>query len=435
MNELPKILILSRSFRSGDAITTLHFFNQWPKDKLYCASPVNSPFESAFKEYYRMGSAEMSPRFPFNIIGGGLADGGRHSYDNNVAGQRESFLRKTYRTIGIPFLRYIGQYENRWNIKLSDEFENWVNKIKPDVIYTSLGDSVFANFVLSVKERFPEIPIVIHGFDDWTQPSYNLIFRNNFVKKASALIDKCFDKADLLFTSSDKMNRDFSKRFNKSFQTFTNPVDLSLYKDLEESLSACSDTIRILYIGKISTHNASAIKNMSESLANLNQEYSGKILFDIYTQSKTEDIHTYGIKANEFTSIHPPVPNEEVALLIQQHDILFLPISTDENIARFTRYSMSTKMGEYLASERPVLYCGPSDIAMTEFLKDNKCAVVKESDSSDDLTDGIKDILNNPSIAATMAERGKVVASNEFDMVKVTADFTKAILNIKQNSH
>lgn len=435
MNELPKILILSRSFRSGDAITTLHFFNQWPKDKLYCASPANSPFKSAFKEYYRMGSAEMSPRFPFNIIGGGLADGGRHSYDNNVAGQRESFLRKTYRTIGIPFLRYIGQYENRWNIKLSDEFENWVNKIKPDVIYTSLGDSVFANFVLSVKERFPEIPIVVHGFDDWTQPSYNLIFRNHFVKKASALIDKCFDKADLLFTSSDKMNRDFSKRFNKRFQTFTNPVDLSLYKDLEESLSACSDTIRILYIGKISTHNASAIKNMSESLVNLNQEYSGKILFDIYTQSKTEDIHIYGIKANEFTSIHPPVPNEEVALLIQQHDILFLPISTDENIARFTRYSMSTKMGEYLASERPVLYCGPSDIAMTEFLKDNKCAVVKESDSSDDLTDGIKDILNNPSIAATMAERGKVVASNEFDMVKVTADFTKAILNIKQNSN
>ena len=38
--DYPRILILSSSFKDGDAISILNFFNGWPEESMYCISVV-----------------------------------------------------------------------------------------------------------------------------------------------------------------------------------------------------------------------------------------------------------------------------------------------------------------------------------------------------------------------------------------------------------
>ena len=159
------VLILSRGFSAGDAITTLNLFSRWPKANMFCASPIRSSFYSDFNQYYYMGNKEISLMKPFSYLEKVPSSEILSSHISTDSGKL-SLLRRLYKGVGIPVMRWLDLYENRMTIHLSDSFKSWIRNIRPDVIYTSAGDTEFAKFILSVKKEFPEIPLVVHTFDD-----------------------------------------------------------------------------------------------------------------------------------------------------------------------------------------------------------------------------------------------------------------------------
>lgn len=420
------ILILSRGFRAGDAITTVNLFSKWPKEHLFCASPVESEYAATLGGFYLLGDKEITYTFPFNKISRPIPSrrgvSNRPTKDNN---SRKSLLSRIYENFGRPLLQRLDMYETRLNFNISHELETWIREINPVAIYTSVGDIPMARFIIAIHNKFPEIKIIVHGFDDWLSPTYQIIGGKSHRKKAEQLLRDVLSIASGRFTSSEKMADEYENRFGYKFTMFTNPATLSSYTNKVNKKKIPN----VVFTGKVGWHNDKAIKQLIKAVEVINSNIS-EVEFDIYTDTPKDELSRFLGYLPDCVHIHPPVPNSKIPEILAAAHILYLPISISNDNARFTRYSMSTKMGEYLWSGNPVIYVGPNDIAMTEFLEKNQCAEIITEDNLDIIIKSLKKILKSPD--QEKIKRGKDIASKFFNKETVSETFVKTVEDICQ---
>lgn len=420
------ILILSRGFKAGDAITTINLFAQWSREQLFCASPVESEYAAAIGEFYFLGDKEIKYCFPFNKLSRPASShiGKRNSYNKDKIPSK-SFATRMYENVGRPVLQRMDLYETRLRFVISHEFETWIRKINPSAIYTSVGDFPMAQFVLDLHKKFPDIKIIVHCFDDWLSPTYSIIRGESHRKKTEQILKEVLSIASGRFTSSEKMASEYENQFGYKFTMFTNPASLTS----NESVITRSIIPNIVFTGKVGWHNDIAIQRMIKAVEILNT--NDKIVeFDIYTDTPKDELSRFLGSLPDSVNIHPPVPNTAIPNILASAHALYLPISINKQNARFTRYSMSTKMGEYLWSGNPVIYVGPKDIAMTEFLENNQCAEVITEDNLDLIIKSLKKVLNSPD--KEKIKRGKDIALKLFNKEVVSLAFIKTIEDICQ---
>lgn len=429
MTELePKILIVSRAFDAGDAITTINLFSKWPRNKLFCATPIQTPFAQEFCSCYFLGDKECKVIRPLNLFERVPHSGIQKVNRVDTTKAPFSFKRKVYKRWVMPILKYIDLYDERFQINLSEDFCKWVELIRPDVIYSSVGDISIAMFLLKFNARFPEIKLAIHGFDDWITPSYKILWSENHINKADALLSSLISKAVFLLSTTEMMAREYEKRYGRKFVTFHNPVEFKKTSIIQSNRQKTK--LKLTYIGKVSSHNAKAISDMTKAVEHYNSASEVKIYFTIYTQSTKDVLDGFNIKCDAYTSIHPPIGNSAVAELLMNSNILYLPITITEEIKRFTRYSMSTKMGEYLASSTPVIYCGPEGIAMTEFFKELRCGICITTPGIQPLEDGLKYIMTHPAEIEDWKVRGKEIADKYFNKDTISNQFLEYLQSL-----
>lgn len=424
MQSNQNILIISRGFRAGDAITTLNLFSKWPKENLYCTSPVDSEYVNYFQDSYHLGNLEMQYSFPYKYISTpSKSYRGHCECDQQFNLNKKSFKIHIYERLIRPAIQWLGLYDKRFKINISNEFASWVENIKPVAIYSSVGDLATAEFLIKLHQRFPSIKIIIHGFDDWMSPSYKIWNERLYRRKAERLFNKILSFSSARFTSSEKMVKDYRIRYNYEFKCFPNPVDISSFSlDIKKNRIAT-----VIFIGKVGWHNANAIKVMGQAIDHIN-ENGTKLRFDIYSQTELNQIEQFVGLLPKSTVVHKSISNDEIPSILLSAHILYLPISTDRKTAKFTRYSMSTKMGEYLSSGVPVIYVGPQNIAMTEFLLENECAYVITSNSIDNIKNAvIKSLMMDNS---QMIEKGKMIAHRYFNKELESKRFANELIHI-----
>lgn len=418
----PNILILSRGFRAGDAITTLNLFSKWPEENLFCASLVESEYADKICGFYFLGHKEVKYKFPFNHFSrpkeSHIGLQGIEKRNNST-----SILGKIYNLIGRPILQWLDLYETRLSINVSLEFEAWLTSINPIAVYTSVGDIAMARFILEFHKKFPSIKIIVHGFDDWLSPTYSIINGKSHRKKAETLFKKVLSIASGRFTATQKMAQEYASRYGYEFSVFTNPAPISSINYIVEKAKKPN----ILFIGKVGWHNNDALRLMINAIEKITH-IGHKVCFDIYTDTPTNELKKLLGKLPEQVIVHEPVPNSQITSILLSAHVLYLPISINDQNIRFTRFSMSTKMGEYLNAGVPMIYLGPKNIAMTEFLEVHDCAEIITENSVDELTDRLIHVLKSPD--HNKLENGKKIALKYFNKDIVSNNFSKAIYNI-----
>lgn len=423
MEQLPKVLILSHGFRAGDAITTLNLFSQFPKENLYCASlSYEKEFIDRLNQCYQIGNREI--RYPslFKYIGKAKESGIIYSCDeekDSVSMDKCKIRGKVYRKILMPAMQWIGLYHKRYSLHLSYEMNEWIESIKPRFIYTSIGDPMMAKLVLEITNKFPQIKLAIHGFDDWLTPSYSILFEKKYWKNSDRLLRNILNRSSHFFTSSEKMAIEYKARYGMDFHFYPTPVNTERYKCSREKMLMPN----IIFVGKIAWHNANAIQDLCKAINYM--KGNGKILFfDIYSTSTEAQIRNFLGDIPSFVRLHSSVPHTEVPQLLAQSHIVYLPISITIQASKFTRYSMSTKMGEYLSCGVPMLYYGPENIAMTDFLKTKKCCCVVSTKSIGRLVEAIEYCLSD-AYSSSLLMLGSKVADEIFNIDSISKRFLR----------
>jgi hypothetical protein len=284
--EEPKILILSKSFSSGDAVTAMNLFSKWNSKNLICASFVINENYKYFNTWYYFGNLEMVPLFPFNLFKKIHASQVIDQHSKNIL-YNEPVLTNTnyffYKKFIQPLLEVLGLYESRIRIKLSDQFCTWVKSNNPTYIYTSVGSIMIAKLLLKIKKEFPEIKLIIHGYDDWIYPPYFMLFKKYFINNANYLFECIIRDSSILLSNSELMSLEYHKRYKREFKTFYNPV---IINEVTKNKRGKNTIKHILFTGKIDVHNIDAINEMIYAIDLVNNRSAYRVKFDIYSGSQ-----------------------------------------------------------------------------------------------------------------------------------------------------
>lgn len=317
----------------------------------------------------------------------------------------ESFKSKLKNTIR----QYLVLKIERSKVKIDKETYEKIKSFNPDVIYT-LGGGIS---ILAVSYKLSKklgIPIVIHYMDNWL---HCLQWENNpllyfYKRKLRRYAKLCRDRSSVGITISPKMAEEYTKETGIKHIDIMNSIKVG---DFVCKKKDSDDEFTLVYAGGIHLGREKALVQVSEVIEKLAENSEKKIRFNIYTSDSDMSMYKDLFERFGHTHFKKYVPHDKIKEVYESADAL-IHIENDLSDNGFFKYSISTKISEYLSSGRPVVFFGPDNIYLYEFLKENKIAEAVSDVNS--LENALRNLASNDSDRG-MAENAVRYAYENFD--------------------
>ena len=205
---------------------------------------------------------------------------------------------------------------------------------------------------------------------------------------------------------------EYSRRYNINCALVRNPCSMEeLDAPVNDQWPDGEGRIKIIYTGAIYHANYDCFHNLVSAM-NLLQEQA--IELHIYTAQTVEQLTAQGIKG-ERIFIHTHIPYQQILKEQRQADILFLPLAFNSPIPEVLRTSAPGKMGEYLASGRPILAHVPADSFVAYYMKMKQCSTVAAKNDPSDLAAHILKLIVDGDYRCAIVKNGRRQARLDFD--------------------
>lgn len=392
MNKCPKVLVISHTVFSSNGNmgkTMMDMLSCVPKEKiaqLYFHSEV--PTQLNCEKYFRITDKDMlysvftrKARFKIFEKEDIETDRVNSRTDSGISAKVYQFSRK--RTPMIYILRNIMWSLGKW---YTNELDEWIKKFNPEVVFFAAGDYSFSyKLVYKISEKY-QIPVVIYCADDHfirQKKSGNLLYNyvnNNRVKWANRVVSKSCH----MITISDKMERDYGTMFGLPITTIRISAQENHYR------LSFSKRKGIVYSGNLGVNRITPLLEISRALKNAS--ISGYEYIDVYSGEKNPQTLEL-LTLDNGIYFHGAVRKEKLEEVLGSAKFVLHTEAFDEISKVRTRYSLSTKVAEYLQSGACVLAYGPRDISSIEYLAENNAAVILNK--AIDVTEKISNITNN----------------------------------------
>ncbi len=292
----------------------------------------------------------------------------------------------------LNYLHSIGYaFSSMSEFDITSDVDEFIRSFKPNLIYTLLGSvsSIKLCEKLSIKYNLKVIP---HFMDDWISTLYTgsalLVFHRMY---ATYILNRLLKKVPFGFVISEKMANEYHRRYKCSFFPLMNCV-----KETGVCIKACQEGRKtvIIYAGGLHLNRVSSLLYLCKQMACMSTD---DFVFYIYTSDSDWNKYRHELSAFKFVVYGGFLPQNKMLDVLSQSDILVHLESFDKKLKVYTKYSISTKIPEYLSCKKIIIAIGPSDIASIEYLQKNRAAFVIDSLEKSDLYLSIRDILSNQS--------------------------------------
>lgn len=428
---LPKVLIIGQSFNNdtGGGITLSNLFKNWSKDKLAVACSAYLISESIdptiCDNYYQLGYNETKWRFPFNIIQSKYQSGRLKFNETKTSNtrQKKSKLRvKLIMGFFVPFLQLFGILHIISKTRLSDQFQEWIIKFAPDVIYVQATSRDGILFCLSVHSLLKK-PLIYHIMDDWPSIIAEKGFLRKFwYKKIDADFRKLLVKSDVLMSISGEMSRIYKIRYNKDFIPFHNPIDIDFWGRHQRNSYNLSNEPIILYAGRTGLAIESSLELFAKAVQKANTELKISLKLILQTQEEPTWCKNYSCVEHKKFRKYDDLPK-----IFSNADFLLLPYDFSPKAVKFIKYSMPTKAPEYMMSGTPIILFAPEETAIVKYCELHHCAKIITENNVDIIIAKMKDLIQDESERQRLSENAKRIAREKYNSFNVTNDFERII--------
>lgn len=380
MAKFPKVLIISidpfnRS--NGTGITLSNLFDGWDKNSLaqiYMSDIV--PTNNICEMYYKLEPQVAFYDYWFRKL---LSPFNKSQKEISISpaaitlnASNKSFKNK----IHLNF-RAIADFSPLF---LPLELFTWIERFNPDLIYCALGSARMINLTNEIASRVGK-PIVPHFMDDWISTIYT---QNELGGLARKMVIREFNK--ILFNSngglciSEQMAVEYNKRYKLPFSPFVNCVDDSLFC---LPVTIKNEEFTMIYVGGLHLNRWQSIIDISQAVEQLKM-MGNNIVLKIYCP--LNDISLYKKHFSDFpsTKFEGSLTSDQVPDVLRTASMLVHIESFEKNYVEYTKFSLSTKIPQYMAAGKPILGYGPSLLAsIKHILKANAGKVVSKRDIND----------------------------------------------------
>jgi hypothetical protein len=409
----PNILIISHNSFSKEGMgkTLSSIFSKWPilkLSQLYFNSN-EKPDYSLCNNYFQL----TDPVIFKNIFI-------TPSYHDISNFDNERLLRKPTFAInstnfGFNFLLF---RDLLWSININ-KYEGvfkWVEKTKPDIVFFVGGASAFSyKAALAIVKKF-NLPLFLYFTDDYyiNRRINNPLKCLQYFLNTKPIIKKSIALSKANFVIGELMAAEYSKIFNKEFFPVMNSIDFDLISKFH-SINQKNQDIVLSYIGGLHFDRWKTLVELGILLRQIKKDRLINVTLKIYSTEKLNE--RQNVLLNQCPLIfNGSLDSDEVRKHQIESDILIHVEGFNREYRKATKYSVSTKIPEYLSSARCILAFGPSEIASIRLLSDNNLGVIiTEKDSYEQKYNKLVDILINPKLRDSYGNNGYQYALKKFN--------------------
>lgn len=300
----------------------------------------------------------------------------------------------------------------------SEKLIKWLDDFKPELIFYNFTYNLFLQkIVLFIADRY-DIPIVTAVGDDYyfndkksLSPAYRL-FRRKYKKLTEAVFTR---KGSAVYVC-DKIRDKYKERFGLNGETiyFNTTVKRKPFTPVN------IEHPRIVYFGNIRLGRNYALKNIADALGKINSEYK----IEVYSNEQDEVV--YGVlKGHPNVVWAGAIPYSEVLNKTLSCDIYVAAEGFREEDINFTRYSLSTKAADGLASGAVVLAYGPAESGLMDYLQKTDAAAVCTNEFEIEST--IRNLIYDVDKQRLLYERAKEVTRKNHTLEGSASAFEEVV--------
>lgn len=295
--------------------------------------------------------------------------------------------------------------------------QSFINRLKsfnPDCLYLIAADISFNFFALKLSKKLG-IPIIIHHFDN---------IRESYTSKKGILKGKILSLIHGFFlkkiernaigrlTIGEEMSIYYHKRYGFKYDYLMNSVDSGAYlsPQFRDSMK------RIVYTGGLHLDRVKTLIDAERAIANIN---NSNIKLFIYSS----DYDKYkGFFNENITVFNDFVEHDKIDSVYKKAYILLHVESFNEDDI-FYRYSISTKISEYMIASKPIICFAPKHLAVSKLLSNNNVGLSVDNKYS--LTESIKYLIEHEEEYKKMSINAYDYAEKHFSKQHAKRLFTK----------
>lgn len=414
MTDLPRLLMVGTvpydPNESSRALDT--YFHDWPKDKLRMIfSNANIPMKWNYESLYQITDYDV-----LSVLRKKAKVAGRIL---NYCDLKEESIKDTSNKLSKfkkkNFFRYYARYflwrRKRW---LSQEMLNWVDEYKPEAIYICFSDDYF---ILDIACYFSDkynIPVIAQIGDDYYFKKNKNPLLVPYLHKYKKIFDKIMNKKGFGVYISDKL----ADKYNCYFKLKGYPF--YLFSGVVSGESKIKHEFN--YIGKVELGRYRSLGLLADSLNEIN---GYKV--NVYSQKPSNKILEYFKKHN--CDYKGEIPYAKAKSIMNSGSFNIVASGFKRKDIEQSRYSLSTKVSDSLASSGPIIVVGPEGDGAVDFFKNKDCSICLTSKKIN--ISQLKKILNNDEKLYKYIKNAHLVSKDLFDPFKNRESFIKHCLELK----
>ena len=272
-----------------------------------------------------------------------------------------------------------------------------------------------------LASRLVGVPFYAYLFDDylhqWAPTPYRYFARMiepSVLKGAAGII-----------VPNEFLGEDYYHRYQLKPTVIHNPIDLSQTKDSTVAAPWPTEAgqVSIVYTGTIYHAHYDAFRSLLEAIRQLDHP---DISLHLYTTQIRQELEQKGICGPEVV-YHEQVSSSEALEVQRRADILLLPLAFSSSIPEVIRTSSPGKMGEYLASGRPILVHAPADSFVCWYFREHECGLVVDQSDPTILARAIQRIMEEADLRQKMGENARARAATDFSLRSARAEFFEVL--------
>lgn len=403
----PRVLVVdpcpfNRNRATG--ILKSSMFEGWPKDCLAAVDYSNmQPGFDVCEQYWKLTKTDIlralvglrpsaGPIGKPQELDGSLFDPAEafRYEDRPRIEQRLSFLDVNVRTC-------FGELMFSLPSVLSGPLREWISNFQPDVIFSISGNLSMLRTIARVA-AWRRIPLVLFFTDDWMDSAYIGQWGCSILQHSTRKwLRICLDAARGRLTASDAMAAEYSRRYGGVFEPLMQSVEA---ETVNRSMTPppARVGVRFTFTGGMTPNRWQPLAAIGRALLELRTE---GVDAEFHVYSSPQDLETYG---GVFRQMAPAVriagtaDPGDIPAIHRDADVLVHVEAFDDDTRRYTRFSFSTKIPQYLAAGRCVFAYGPAELASIRYIGDSGAGVAESGESPDAVRNTLRRIILNPAL-------------------------------------
>ena len=369
------------------------YFHYWEKDNIaQIFSNTKKPCKGHCETLFQITDHRMLQRWMGKKVNTGIIFHYNELKDEwtDTSLELGSELAETVYKYGqkhTPFTHLMRGVLWRKRFWCTEKLNNWLDEFDPECVFLAFSDDYFIpQIAMYVAKRY-HVPIVSCIGDDYYfnsektwSPFYHL-YKFTYRK----LIDKVLAWPGSAMYISDKIRDKYNAEFGLDGET----VYLSSTVQRKPFSVINTEKPVITYFGNIRMGRNNSLNDIGNALGRINQQY----VLEVYSNERDEEYYSV-FNGNPNIRFMGSVPYAHVQKRMSESDITVIVEGLSEQDINMSRYSLSTKAADALASGASIIAYGSMESGIIDYMQKTGASAV--CTRKEELEGCVRDLMTDP---------------------------------------